>query len=332
MISVIIPTYNSEKTIRYCLDSVLIQSFRNFECLVVDYPGKDNSRDAVLEYCKKDNRIHYIESKNKGAMAQREYGIKKARGDYICFVDSDDAIHKDYLKVLLNNLTSTNVDLSICEMIKCDFSTIEKNSNITASNIPTTTIIKGKQYKKMLADYRNNIGSPTPVCIMARKRIFVDATKYYNKNANITYWEDSILSYYLFFNSSSAVFSKNKPLYYYVKNDHSINNIRLNQNRYFLDCIKVSFFLNKIIGESHFKTYNKQSSIYSVFGSISYLIYTNNAKFRYVYKTLHKYIKRNNIRICEKEFSLSETLLCFSLKYKNSFIAKCVIKHVLKSI
>lgn len=120
LISIIVPIYNMECYLERCIESILNQSYLNIEILLIDDGSTDNSKDICLSYEKKDKRVKYFYKDNGGLSSARNYGIKKSKGKYIGFVDSDDVIHKDMFKILYDNLISTNCDLSICEV--CRFS------------------------------------------------------------------------------------------------------------------------------------------------------------------------------------------------------------------
>ena len=112
-ISVIIPVYNSKKYLSQCVDSVLNQSFKNFELILIDDESSDGSDLECDEYLKKDNRVVVVHQKNSGVSSARNAGLDIARGKYIAFIDSDDYIANDYLEVLYNALEKTNSDLAV---------------------------------------------------------------------------------------------------------------------------------------------------------------------------------------------------------------------------
>ena len=97
MISVIIPIYNSEEYLENCLDSILNQSYPNFELLLVDDGSTDKSPLILQSYAQKDSRIRVFSKENGGQGSARNLALKVAKGDYIMFVDSDDALHPDTL-------------------------------------------------------------------------------------------------------------------------------------------------------------------------------------------------------------------------------------------
>lgn len=100
--SIIIPVYNVEKYLRDCLNSVIFQSFTDWEAICVDDGSTDTSLAILMEYEKKDNRIKIIHKGNKGLSSARNEGIKQAKGEYIVFLDSDDWISKQMLEIVSN--------------------------------------------------------------------------------------------------------------------------------------------------------------------------------------------------------------------------------------
>ena len=99
-ISIVIPFFNRENTLSYCIDSVLNQHYDNWELLLIDDGSTDNSANLCKQYSKKDGRINYLYQENQGAGPARNRGIKEAKGDWITFVDSDDAILPEHLNQL----------------------------------------------------------------------------------------------------------------------------------------------------------------------------------------------------------------------------------------
>ena len=102
-VSIIIPVYNSEKYIGRCIDSILNQTYTNYELILIDDGSTDNSLKILNDYKKKDNRIRVYSQKNKGVAITRNRGIKLSNGQYICFIDNDDYIENKYLENLVSN-------------------------------------------------------------------------------------------------------------------------------------------------------------------------------------------------------------------------------------
>lgn len=104
LVSIIVPIYNVKKYLRECIDSILKQSYRNLEVILVDDGANDGSEKIVDEYAKKDQRIVAIHQKNGGQSRARNTGIDRARGKYISFIDGDDAIAPNFIKSLLSKM------------------------------------------------------------------------------------------------------------------------------------------------------------------------------------------------------------------------------------
>lgn len=113
-VSIIVPVYNSEKYIARCVDSILAQTYQEFELLLIDDGSKDNSVVLCDQYASADDRVRVIHKENSGVAATRNVGIQEARGDYISFVDSDDYIKPDMLEKLVKKATAYKSDIVMC--------------------------------------------------------------------------------------------------------------------------------------------------------------------------------------------------------------------------
>ena len=114
LISVIIPVYNVENYLSRCLDSVLNQTYKNLEIILVDDGSTDSSSLICDEYAEKDGRVKVIHKANEGAAMARNTGLDTATGEYISFVDSDDLINKEMIEKLYAGITENNCDIAVC--------------------------------------------------------------------------------------------------------------------------------------------------------------------------------------------------------------------------
>ena len=114
MISVIVPVYNSAKYIPACIDSMIKQEYPDWELLLVDDASTDDSADVCDGYASKDKRIKVIRAPHGGAAAARNRGIEEAKGEYICFADSDDTVEPDYLKYMYDAAIAHAADIVCC--------------------------------------------------------------------------------------------------------------------------------------------------------------------------------------------------------------------------
>lgn len=113
LISIIIPIYNVENYLRQCLDSIVAQTYQNFECILINDGSPDNSSDICREYVSKDSRFRYFEKENGGVSSARNLGIEHSKGEYITFIDSDDWVDSDYLEVLYTTLLEEGADIAV---------------------------------------------------------------------------------------------------------------------------------------------------------------------------------------------------------------------------
>ena len=113
LISIVVPIYNVENYLRQCLDSIMSQTYQNFECLLINDGSPDNSADICREYVSKDSRFSYFEKENGGVSSARNFGIECSKGQYITFIDSDDWVDSDHLEVLYRALIDEKADIAI---------------------------------------------------------------------------------------------------------------------------------------------------------------------------------------------------------------------------
>lgn len=112
MISVIVPVYNVEQYIVRCINSILKQTYKNFELVLIDDGSKDNSGKICDAYVAKDERIRVIHQKNGGLSAARNTGLSVMRGKYVTFIDSDDFVHEKYLEALYRLIMTSELNVS----------------------------------------------------------------------------------------------------------------------------------------------------------------------------------------------------------------------------
>ncbi|PYZ95077.1 glycosyl transferase [Salipaludibacillus keqinensis] len=116
-VSIIVPVYNAEKYLEFCIESIINQSYSNIEILVVNDGSIDKSESIVQEFQKKDKRIKYYYQINSGPADARNTGLMHATGDYIAFIDADDKVEQNYILLLVKKMETSNSDL-ICSGYK----------------------------------------------------------------------------------------------------------------------------------------------------------------------------------------------------------------------
>lgn len=130
LISIIVPVYNVEQYLSKCIDSLLVQTYKHFEVLLIDDGSPDNCPEICDCYAAQDARIKVFHKKNGGQSSARNLGLDHAKGEYIAFVDSDDYVSPFYLERLYQRITEDHADLSICGYQEIEQSALNHSKTI----------------------------------------------------------------------------------------------------------------------------------------------------------------------------------------------------------
>lgn len=117
LVSIIIPAYNCEKYISKCINSVVNQTYKNIEIIIIDDGSKDNTLEICNDFAEKNKKIRVFSKENEGVSSARNLGLNEAKGEYINFIDSDDYVEVNYIEKLVENLLNTNSDISVCGFV-----------------------------------------------------------------------------------------------------------------------------------------------------------------------------------------------------------------------
>ncbi len=140
-ISIIVPMYNAEEWIQACLHSVISQSYPNWELLIVNDGSTDQGPALCQKLAQQDNRINLIYQENQGVSAARNRGLATAKGDYLFFLDSDDAIHPQLLENLVSKANSCKADIVFCRSVCLDDTTLK----VTTTGFPCWSVVQGEK-------------------------------------------------------------------------------------------------------------------------------------------------------------------------------------------
>lgn len=159
LISVIVPVYNGILYLRECVDSILNQSFTDFELILVDDGSSDGSDSICDEYAERDNRIVVIHQENKGVSFSRNLGVTLARADWILFIDCDDWIDEDYISAFADQLVYTNECTLLLQSYNEVYSNSDKNHQVinykyhVSETIPLESIVENAMLREFGAPY-----------------------------------------------------------------------------------------------------------------------------------------------------------------------------------
>ena len=170
-ISVIIPVYKVEQYLGACVDSILAQTFGDFELILVDDGSPDQCGKLCDEYARKDPRVRVIHQENQGLSGARNAGMNSARGEYITFVDSDDMITMDCLKVLFDAITQYDADISCIRLHEIEEQDFPDHSEKEASGSRRAKLFTGQEAVMCIYDGTGEVGITACGKLFARKRI-----------------------------------------------------------------------------------------------------------------------------------------------------------------
>ena len=163
LISVIVPVYNVESFLDYCISSIIKQTYTNFELILVDDGSKDSSPAICDEWFKKDSRVRVIHQQNGGLSAARNAGLNQAKGDYICFIDSDDFVKENYLEAFVITMKKTDADIAICDI---------SSSKLGEPDQPLDKVIVFNSYKECREWLRNPISREYVLMVVSCNKMF----------------------------------------------------------------------------------------------------------------------------------------------------------------
>lgn len=318
-VSVIVPVYNREKTLRRCIDSILSQTFTEFEVLLIDDGSSDNSPEICKDFAEKDDRVCFVPLKqNGGVSAARNKGIKLSKGDYILFCDSDDYVTPNWIDVLYR----------------------------TAKNNPGSFVI-GNYYRHLIDN--NVVGSDLPDCneviyfdkldyyyLYKSRLAFFIWCKIYNKkmlekfdiafDECVSLGEDELFNINYYIHCANSVYI-NEKLYYYVQ--HSGETLSTVSYYRFYDALKTLFYPRLSVISEKDKNEFYDDMFHRFYCSLERIFDKSNKMTEKEKKEYCRYILNDNTFIdvtnhaSDKQCSRK---LRFLLKTKNYFLLKLMIK------
>jgi glycosyltransferase involved in cell wall biosynthesis len=209
-ISIILPVYNVENYIDKCIVSILNQSYENFECLIIDDGSQDDSIKIVEEYICNDDRFKVYKKINGGLSSARNYGLNFVTGSFIVFIDSDDYLHINFLKLMLDSLIKNNADISICDIQYVDENGVELeilSNNVDLYNIEDD-YLNAKSHIKNFAWNK-----------IFKKEIF----EKYRFSEEVRYHEDLELIYKILY--KRKISHIDEALYFYMQRKGSLSKV-----------------------------------------------------------------------------------------------------------
>ena len=249
LVSVIIISYNTEKYINKCIESVINQTYKNIDIVIVNDGSTDNTASIIQEYVKKDSRINFINrNQNKGTMYTRVEGFKNAKADYVCFVDSDDWIEENAIEFLYKKIKENNVDLVKGNLKIYDNGKIKQGNREVKKEI----ILKKEDFNPYVYDLLYNTTFCNSMCGQLIKKEYL--SDIINIDSSKIYGEDLQSNLFIYKKINSVMFINNE-LYIYRANQGSITST-LNEdklNKKLVDAIDTYYNLYYYLDDEKYK-------------------------------------------------------------------------------
>ncbi|MGN0316878.1 MAG: glycosyltransferase family 2 protein [Lachnospira sp.] len=296
VVSVIVPIYNAEDTLDYCVKSILSQTFEDYELILIDDGSTDNSGNKCDDYQNENDRVRVFHKKNGGVSSARNFGIEQAVGDYIMFVDSDDYIEKRYLEYLVN-FKNQNKQI---DNIWCHFKTVSNHNQFVDSEISSKEGYEMASIKEIM-DLHERWLDAAPYCKLFDRSIIIDNGITFPTDLSLG--EDLIFNFnYLDKTNGKIAILNNTLYYYYIGDELSLS------NRYYPDMFSIYKRLNKIMYDYLIKWDCPQSQITKLF----------NASFYKYEEVLRNTFNDKNMETTNKKYRYNNSVIKSS-EFQNAY-------------
>lgn len=315
LISIIVPVYNVEKYLKKCVDSIVNQTYKNLEIILVDDGATDNSGKMCDELAKTDNRIKVYHKENGGLSDARNYGVERAIGEYIGFVDSDDYIDEEMYEKLYGAIKKEDVDVA-----ECNFKFIYTNrvSNYTEDNY--YLVMNRDEYIKEYIIMNKLFGSACTKLIRSdlAKKIKFPKGKLY---------EDSFYSLELMKKAKNFVIF-DSPYYNYVMRENSITNSKFNEKN--LDLIEIADDIYDYVISTYpyLKKEADRRKMYSYFNTLDAIIVSPDYSNKVYYNNIKSYFYKNFLQLfINNKISINRKIRLLIMLINKKMYKKILLKH-----
>lgn len=294
LVSIIVPIYNVEKFLPRCIESICNQTYENIEILLINDGSTDESEQICVDFMARDPRIRYFLKENGGLSDARNYGIERACGKYLAFIDSDDFVESDFILRLYDALVQQNASVAIAGFSKVDENgTILKKEQLENEEL----VLTGREVCKKLHSEKGQ------VFVVAWNKLYKKELFTNLKYAKGKLHEDEYLAYQLFYEIERIAIVE-ECLYYYVKRRESITRTQMTDLRF--ECLieyqllRIDFFNSK--NDSELLTLNQQAFLLFVIQFLEqnrsgFVTPEKKAKLRGLYTKIYKELMNQNSKV-----------------------------------
>jgi glycosyltransferase involved in cell wall biosynthesis len=267
-ISVVIPVYNVEKYLHRCVDSILNQTFQDFEIILINDGSQDGSGQICDEYALKDKRIKVLHKKNARVAAARNDGIKMAKGQYISLIDSDDWIEPEMYQNMIKKAEEMSLDFIMCDYKKKSNDYEDKRTQPIRGGYFSRDDIKNELFPCLIM-FDHIEFSPTIsnwVCLLKLEFLKTNHLLY---DEDIHYCEDSIFGSKVLYHASNFYYLKNQHYYNYFYNPNSTTNTY--NDKKWNSYLKINERLKKYFGRDLDFNFSRQIKINMLYFTLNEL-------------------------------------------------------------
>lgn len=317
LISVIVPIYKVEEYLARCVESLINQTYKNLEIILVDDGSPDSCPEICDEYANKDNRIKVVHKKNGGLSDARNAGMQMATGEYISFIDSDDYVSLDFIEVLYSTMISQDSDIVECSVVKFyeDGRFDEYSDDLKITNFDT---VNGLSALISENPFHQHVWNK-----LYKSKYVIDVPYAVGKLNEDEFWT------YQIFGQAKKVTKINKTMYYYFQRQNSIMGNQFNLKR--LDAVEGIANRQKYIDEK-FPELSKQSKI-NLFGSCMFacqssMKFLSHKDKKIAMKILKDYAK--SYKLTKDELNMLSGKIKFWFSFANKcFFLGCKVRSIL---
>lgn len=315
LISIIVPVYNVEQYLEKCVDSIINQKYKNLEIILIDDGATDSSGKLCDELAKIDNRIKVYHKENGGLSDARNYGVERATGDYIGFVDSDDYIDSEMYEELYEAIKKENVDVVECNLKIIYPDRVELFTEQKYYNVYTK-----QEYLEEYLKIEKIFGS---ACVRLIKSDIAKKLKFPVGKL----YEDTYYAYDLIEKVDRYVIMNN-PYYNYLMRENSITNTKFNPRIF--DLIEIVEKFRKTTYENYpgLKEAADCRKMYAYFSVLNSILLEENYRDNEYYSEILSYFKRNYISLLKNKYiNRNRKLSVILIKLNIDLYRKVLMKY-----
>lgn len=310
-LSIIVPVYNGENFIEDCIDSIINQTLKDIEILIINDGSKDNTLNIIESIAKSDSRIKILNQKNSGVSAARNNGISKSRGKYITFVDADDYIDKTMYEKMYKKAEEFNSDIVICNVNDV----LNGNKKVSLNLNEGIIDIRKLTESEFLSNEYFKLGTAVWHKIFKRNLIKENKIKFINYSEVAS--EDTLFNYEAML-KAKRLYCIEEALYDYKINENSLTKSKSAKENMIKRCMNTVNIMSDFLSKNKIEGENFIDYI-TYWEFINALSYVDELKVKLLVNSIKEYSKISTFNKAIKKIALSSELDKYFINHKGSY-------------